>query len=78
MCGFGLGLSGRQQGSYRWGWKKWQPVLLSRETIGKTVMWSIIKKAENIPTDFMALGEVVLKQNTGSVSKLLLTTYHKV
>lgn len=38
----------------------------------------IIRKAENIPTEFMALGEEVLGQNVVGVSYLLLSTFHQI
>ena len=38
----------------------------------------IIRKAENIPTEFTALGEEVLRQNVVGVSYLLLSTLHQI
>lgn len=43
-----------------------------------TQLHVIIWKAENIPTEFMALGEEILRQKVVRVSSLFLTTFHQM
>ena len=58
----------------------WKTIKLCNAVVKHLGTWLhvIIWKAENIPTEFMALGEEILRQNVVPVSYLFLTTFHQI